>query len=153
MKKNVFVLGILFTIIDQLSKIFVISYLTLGEPNVIIPSFFSFTYIKNTGAAWGMFSDGTIILSIISIFFLIFAIKFVLEKENLNKINVLSYGMILGGILGNLIDRIFRKHVVDFLSFKIFGYDFPVFNIADCFIVIGIILVMLDTFLESKKVK
>ncbi len=150
MKKNIIIIGLLCTLIDQISKIIIISSCTLGEVNDIIHSFFSISYIKNYGAAWGIFSDSTILLAIISIIFLIFSLKYVNDKEKINKIEMVSYGLLLGGIVGNLIDRIFRGHVVDFLSFNIFGYDFPVFNIADSFIVIGIIIILFMTFLESK---
>ena len=61
-----------------------------------------------------------------------------------SKIENLSYGMIIGGIIGNLFDRIFYNYVIDFLDFKIFGYDYPIFNLADTFIVIGVILLVIN---------
>jgi signal peptidase II len=62
-----------------------------------------------------------------------------------------SYGMFIGGIVGNLVDRVFRNYVIDFLSFNIFGYHFPVFNIADCFIVISIFLIVIESLLKEGK--
>ena len=153
MKKKIMIIGLLCLLIDQISKIIIISSCKIGEVNDIIHSFFSITYIKNYGAAWGIFSDSTLLLAIISIIFLLFSLKYVNDKEKVNKLEVLSYGLLLGGIVGNLIDRLFRGYVIDFLSFKIFGYDFPVFNLADSFIVIGIIIALFETFLESKGTK
>ena len=98
-----------------------------------------------------MFSNGTIILALVSMTFLFFAIKYIYELKNISKLSVFSYGMLLGGIIGNLIDRLFRNYVIDFLSFNIFGYSFPVFNIADCFIVVSIILIIIETLLKEGK--
>ena len=66
--------------------------------------------------------------------------------------SAISYGMLFGGVIGNLIDRLFRGYVIDFLNFQFFSYDFPVFNIADCFIVVSIIFIVIEMFIESKKV-
>ena len=66
-----------------------------------------------------------------------------MNKEELTKLENLSYGMIIGGIVGNLFDRVFYSHVIDFLDFKILGYNYPVFNLADTFIVVGIIIMII----------
>ncbi len=152
MKKKIFIIALLCLILDQLSKFFVTSYLEYGIQNSIIPSFFSLTYIKNFGAAWGIFSNGTIFLAIISIIFLFFAIKYVLGLKNIKYMSAISYGMLFGGVVGNLIDRLFRGHVVDFFSFQFFSYDFPVFNVADCFIVVSILIIVIEMIIEDKKV-
>ena len=68
-----------------------------------------------------------------------------MNKEEINKIESISYGMIIGGIIGNLFDRIIYSYVIDFLDFRIFGYHYPVFNLADSFIVIGIIMMIILT--------
>ena len=153
MKKKIFIIAILCFVLDQISKIIVERFLEYGIQNTIIESFFSFTYIKNYGAAWGIFSNGTIVLAILSIVFLFFALKYIIELKNANTLNTISYGIVLGGVFGNLVDRLVRGHVVDFISFKIFSYDFPIFNVADIFIVIGIALIVIETLLENKKVK
>ena len=66
--------------------------------------------------------------------------------------SAISYGMLFGGVVGNLIDRLFRGHVVDFFSFQFFSYDFPVFNVADCFIVVSILIIVIEMIIEDKKV-
>ena len=151
MKKKLIIIAIICIILDQLSKLLVISNLSVGRGFSVIPSFFSILYIRNTGAAWGIFSNGTIILAVGSVVFLFFAIKYIYDLKSISKLSVFSYGMLLGGIVGNLIDRLFRNYVIDFLSFNLFGYSFPVFNIADCFIVISIILIVIETLLKEGK--
>lgn len=151
MKKKLLIITILSIFIDQISKILVISNLELNTGFNIIKSFFSISYVRNTGAAWGMFSNGTIILAFLSIVFLYFAIKYIYELEKLSKLSVLSYGMLIGGIIGNLIDRLLRGFVIDFLSFNLLGYNFPVFNIADTFIVVSIILIVIESLMKEGK--
>ena len=73
-----------------------------------------------------------------------------MKDKKITKIDTLFYSFILGGILGNFIDRVIRTYVIDFLSFNIFGYDFPVFNIADIFIVVGVFIYVLVTLKEDK---
>ena len=151
MKKKIIIIAIICILLDFFSKLLVTNNLDVGESITVIPSFFSISYIKNTGAAWGMFSNGTILLAVISIIFLVVAIKFIYDLKDVSKLSMFSYGMLLGGIVGNLIDRLFRNFVIDFLSFNIFGYSFPVFNIADCFIVISIGLIVIETLLKEGK--
>ena len=152
MKKNLLiVITIICIIIDQITKLLVISNLEVNTGFSVIKSFFSILYVKNTGAAWGIFSNGTMILVFLSMIFLFFAIKYIKETKDISKISAISYGMLLGGIVGNLIDRLLRGYVIDFLSFNIFGYDFPVFNVADTFIVISIILIVVESFMKEGK--
>lgn len=153
LKKKLLIFSILCILIDQISKLLIVNSYDVNGGFSVIDGFFSITYIKNTGAAWGMFSNGTIILSLISIVFLFFMIKYIYELKKVSYLNVISYGMLLGGIVGNLIDRLVRNYVVDFLNFNIFGYDFPVFNIADCFIVISIILIVIESWRDKSDSK
>ncbi len=151
MKKKLIIMTLIFLLVDQISKFIVVSNLNPNDGFTIIPSFFSLLYVQNTGAAWGILSDGTIFLALLSIVFLLFAIKYVLDLENLNSFKIVNFSLLFGGIIGNLLDRIIRNYVVDFFSFKIFSYSFPVFNIADCFIVISIILILIEIIVEEKK--
>lgn len=152
MKKLIYIIAIVGVFIDQISKILVDNLMNFGENIFIIPDLFSFRYIRNTGAAWGMFSNNTIVLAVISVVFLYFVIKYVNETKDMNKLNIVSFGFIIGGIIGNLIDRLFRSFVIDFLSFNIFGYNFPVFNIADILIVVAVILLIIDSFVGGDRV-
>lgn len=131
-------------IIDQGLKLLIRSKVALLEEIEIIPSFFSIYHIENKGAAFSIFSGATIVLIILSILVLAFLHYYVLTEEKMTKWRIFALGIIIGGILGNLIDRILYGAVVDYLSFDIFGYGFPIFNIADIGITIGFVLLAIN---------
>ena len=139
-KDKIYIISFIVVLLDQFIKYIVIKNMALLESISIIPNFFNIHYVQNTGAAWGIMKDKTIILTIISTFFLIIVNQMISKEKNFTKISISGYGLIVGGMLGNLIDRIIHSYVIDFLDFKICGYDFPIFNIADVTIVLGIIL-------------
>ena len=136
MKKNIYIFTLILLIFDQITKILVESYLTFPVP--IIHSFFSLEKVHNTGAAWGILSDNSIFLVLISGAALILLNRFLYFETKITKTSILGYGLLMGGILGNLIDRLVYGYVIDFLSFTFGTYQFPVFNLADVGIVIGI---------------
>lgn len=126
-------------ILDQVTKYIIIEKLPISSEIEVIRGFFYITHLKNTGAAFGLFQDSTRTLTIIS--FVAIALIIILKimlKLNYAFYNV-SLGFILGGALGNLIDRYFVGEVTDFLNFTFW----PVFNIADSFIIIGFCLIIL----------
>ena len=139
MKKEPYIIACFFFIIDLISKQLIIHLMEIGQSIKLINNFFYITFTKNNGAAWSILEDKRILLLIITVFVL-FLINKYMNKEKLNKLENFTYGMIVGGIVGNLFDRIFYGSVVDFLDVKIFGYDYPIFNLADTFIVIGILI-------------
>ena len=118
-KKDIYkILSIVF-ILDQIIKLLIMNLIKENQIISIIPKFFSLTYVKNTGAAFGIMSGNIIILVIVTLILLFYIIKEV--KNNVdNKWILLSYLLILSGAIGNLIDRIFRGYVVDFISFTLF---------------------------------
>jgi len=137
-------------ILDQVTKYIIIEKLPISSEIEVIRGFFYITNLKNTGAAFGLFQDSTRTLTIISFvaIVLIIILKIML-KLNYAFYNV-SLGFILGGALGNLIDRYFVGEVTDFLNFTFW----PVFNIADSFIIIGfclIIILILREYLKKGK--
>ena len=142
MKKKPYIIAFFFFIIDFISKQIVIHFLSLNESILVIKNFFYLTYTKNNGAAWSILKDQRLLLLIVTVIVL-FLINKYMNKEELSKIENFIYGMIIGGIIGNLFDRIVYSSVIDFLDFKIFGYNYPIFNLADTFIVIGIILLII----------
>lgn len=142
MKKKPYIIAFLFFILDIISKQIIVHVMDLGESSKVINNFFYITYTQNKGAAWSILEDQRILLLIISVVVLFLINKF-MNKESLLNIECLSYGMIIGGILGNLFDRIVFGYVIDFIDFKLFGYNYPVFNLADTFIVVGIILMVI----------
>ena len=140
MKKRNVMLVILLLLIDQGSKGLMEAILT-GKSITVIPNFFSLVFVTNTGAAWSIMKGNTlflIILGIIAIFSLIFVMPTI--KESIWK--SISFTMLYAGIIGNLLDRAIFHYVKDFLKFTIFGYEYPVFNFADIFIVVGAILLI-----------
>lgn len=125
--------------LDQLTKYVVISSISYQGMKPVIDGFFYFTHYQNTGAAWGIFQNGKVFLIPITLIVSI-VMGYMLYKSK-NRMYSISLSMILGGAIGNLIDRAFRKGgVVDFLDFHFGSYNFPTFNVADSFIVIGTIL-------------
>ena len=130
---------IVFFMIDRVTKIFA---LKIESSIDIIPNFFRLTLAKNTGIAWSLFSNDMVIITIATMIIIFFFIKYILDNKNGNKLYNVCYAMILGGAFGNLFDRVFFGYVIDFLDFNIFGYDYPIFNLADTFIVCGIIIIL-----------
>ena len=134
---------------DQIIKYLIVSNFTLYKKNPIIEGFFNITYVQNRGAAWGILNNNIILLVVITVLALGLICSFIFKESNIKKLDIVLYGMLLGGIIGNFIDRIFRGYVIDFLDFIIFGYDFPVFNIADMLIVISV-GIMIITYWRSR---
>lgn len=116
-------LFLLIVCIDQFTKYLAYNRLRLGGSKIIIENFLKFTYVENTGAAFGIFSQKTGILSIVTILVcIILGFYFIKNYSSLNTIVKISFTMILAGAIGNLIDRIFRGFVVDFVSFRLFSF-------------------------------
>ena len=145
MKKGPYFIAFIFFFIDLISKQIIMHTMKLNDSIPIIKNFFYITYVKNTGAAWSLLKDKQILLVIITVIVL-FLINKYMAKEKLSKVENIIYGIIIGGIIGNLFDRLVYKSVIDYLDFKIFGYNYPIFNLADTFIVIGIILLILKIY-------
>ena len=131
-------LSIFILLLDQITKrIINLNYETYENMNLIL---FSITYIKNYGAAFNILTGSKILLSIISIIVSIFLLYLIISKKNIIKLQLYSYSFILGGTLGNGIDRIFKGYVIDFINLKFI--NFPIFNIADISINIGFIIIL-----------
>lgn len=142
MKKEPYIIAFFFFSIDLCSKQLVAHFMNVGQSIKLINNFFYLTYARNKGAAWSILEDKRILLLIITVLVL-FLINKYMNKEKLSKLENFTYGMIIGGIVGNLFDRIVYGYVIDFLDFKLFGYDYPIFNLADSFIVVGVIILII----------
>ncbi len=153
MKKinKIVLISFLIVVLDQLSKIIIRYSLDINYSISVIGNFFRITHIENEGAAWSILNGKWLFLVILSILFLIFIFRCIIKDNRNTKLNIMAYSFLIGGILGNIIDRVLYKTVTDFLSFKIFSYNFPVFNVADTFIVIGMFFFIIDIFLEGKE--
>ncbi len=142
--EKVYVFSAIFFLVDQVLKLLIIENLHLGEKLTVIPHFFYLYYLKNTGAAFSILEGKSyflILVAVISIFMIDYYIRKEMQEE---KLEIISIGMLLGGILGNLVDRLLYKTVIDYLSFEIFNYHAPVFNFADICITIGIVLFFIN---------
>ncbi len=129
---------VLIATIDQISKYLIIKNVKYNELIPVIDNFFYITYHENKGAAWGILQNKRYIF-IISTIILSIIMGYILFKTE-NRMLKLSLSFILGGAIGNLIDRILKGSVADFLDFHFGSYNFPTFNVADMFIVIGTII-------------
>ncbi len=138
-------------LIDQLSKCIIDKLLYFNQTLPIVPSFFSITYVKNEGAAWSLLAGRQLLLIVISFAALLALYYYFIKGKKLKTLEKISYGMLFGGILGNLFDRIIRGYVIDFFEFTIFEYHFPVFNIADICIVIGVFFIILYLWKGDKQ--
>lgn len=143
------VISIILMLIDQISKkIIELSY-DIGDSREIIKNFFYITSHRNRGAAWGILQNSRYLFLFITILFLLLLFFYIYKnKVVLKKNDYVIFSLIIGGALGNFLDRIIKGEVVDFLDFHIFGYDFPIFNLADTFICLGIFLLALKIYKE-----
>lgn len=148
--KKLFGIAFITVLLDQLIKNGLLFFMNYGQSITIIKNFFNITLIGNTGAAFSILSSNTILLIIISVVVLNVLYFFFIKGKTLTDFEQVSYGLLIGGILGNLIDRILRMQVVDYLDFNIFGYNFPVFNLADIVIVISMILIVIQIIKGDK---
>ena len=142
---------ILLVVLDQASKI----YLTLVNKTSpidleVIRGFFRITYTCNDGAAFSILKGKRVFFIIMTIV-VVFLIFYYLLKNKVYWVEKYSLLLIISGAVGNLIDRIMYGYVIDFLDFIIFGYDFPVFNIADSFITIGAIGLIISILFLNKE--
>ena len=137
------IISIILLCIDQISKLLVVNLLTKTDSITIIKNFFYLTYINNDGAAFSILVGERIFLILIAVLVIVMLIRYIKKNNIQNKLELVSISLIIGGSLGNLMDRVVRGYVIDFLDFKIFNYNFPIFNLADTFIVIGVFLLLL----------
>ncbi|MBF0512167.1 MAG: signal peptidase II [Candidatus Omnitrophica bacterium] len=136
-------------VVDRLSKCFFSGLLDLNESVIFVPHFLYFTLVHNTGIAFGLFKDCGVVFIFIPLVLtglLIYNIYYYRHSAYLSRIYIVAFSLILGGAIGNLIDRIFLKYVIDFIDFRVW----PVFNVADSAITIGAAIILLRCIPESK---
>ena len=147
-------IGIVFILVflDQLSKYKIDNWLAEGETFPLVGEFFHLTYVKNRGIAFGMFQGKLDIISILTIAVIIGVIVyFYKNRKILSFLEKMGYLFILGGAIGNIIDRVYRGFVIDMIDFR--GIWVFVFNLADVWINIGVILIILDSLFDNKRKK
>jgi len=154
MNKKDWMLWAVIVVIDQLAKIYIASVMKLGQSIEVIDGFFYITFVRNTGAAWSLFSALSMrwVFVIMAIAVCVVIYRY-LMRNSCRPLTKASLVMIMGGSIGNMLDRAVTGSVVDFLHFFIFGYDFPVFNIADCFLSVGTALLVVAIMVEKEPKK
>ncbi len=155
MNKKSFIYSISFIVLllDQIIKLVVMNNMELHQEIKIIPNFFSLYYVENPGAAFSILGNQTLLLIIVSVVCLILIKEYIKKEKELSNLSIISLGMIIGGTIGNLFDRILYKAVIDYLAFDIFKYSFPVFNLADIAITVGAGLLLLSYLIDNFKKK
>ncbi|HBQ21473.1 MAG: signal peptidase II [Deltaproteobacteria bacterium GWA2_38_16] len=142
--------------LDQISKLYIEHHFNLHESITVIPNFFNLTYIRNTGAAFGLLSRAPesfripffIIIPLIALTIIVLIFK---KTKETQVLMISSLSLILGGAIGNFIDRVRFNYVIDFLDFHWFNYHWPAFNVADMTIVVGVILLIFYTLEHDRK--
>ena len=147
-----YLLAVIVISIDQFTKYLVVKNMELYETIPIIDGFFYLTSHRNSGAAWGILQGRMGFFYVITAIVIIGIIYYLHKFGKENKLFAYALGLLLGGAIGNFIDRLFHQEVVDFADVIIFGYDnFPIFNVADSALTIGVILVIIITLLDEKR--
>ncbi len=145
MKKEGIVIGILI-VVDQIIKVLATS---ITSPIPLIGNFLQLNYVRNYGVAWSMLNEKRVIIILFSIFAIAYLFKLLVEFRSEKIIHIGVMMMIAGG-LGNIIDRIVRHFVVDYIDVVIFGYDFPIFNVADILLVCGVGVILIESIRKVK---
>ncbi len=150
MKRRSLILGLLLILIDQITKLAIDNSFLLNETRPLIKNFLYLTKMYNTGASWSMLTGLTNMLIGISLAAFVCFVYYQ-DMFKINWRNILAFGFIYGGLFGNLIDRLQKGAVIDFIHFKFGSYDFPIFNFADVFLVIGFILLIISLWKGDDK--
>lgn len=153
--KKISIYAFMLVLLDQIIKYLVSTKMVLNETIEIIDNFFHLTYVRNTGAAFSILEGNQIFLIIVAVLAVILVYIFLIKDKKLNKLEIGLYSLLISGIIGNLIDRIVHNYVIDYLDFKIFNYNAPIFNAADIYIVVSCIiigiLVLKEEFYDRNK--
>jgi signal peptidase II len=149
-----FALAALIVLADQLTKLLVLGYFANRAPREEITGFFNLVLVFNQGAAFSMFADAAGWQTPLLITFAFVAsgiVGYLIVKDPQRKLLCFGLALILGGALGNVIDRLRFGHVVDFLDFHVMGWHWPAFNVADSAITVGAVLLILEGFVHRER--
>ena len=149
-KEAVFKIMTIVFLLDQGMKLLICQKMKENQLIPIIPKFFSLFYVKNTGAAFSILKNNTSLIIVISCVILAILDSYIKQARPFSKWERISLGLITGGIVGNLLDRVLHHAVIDYLYFQFGSYSFPVFNIADIAITVGVFLMIFDMIIGKK---
>ncbi|MGD6879460.1 signal peptidase II [Bacillus infantis] len=148
-----YIIALFVIALDQLTKWLIVKNMELGESIPVIENFLYITSHRNRGAAWGILEGQMWFFYVITVAVIIGIVYYIKTASKGKRLLGIALGLMLGGAIGNFIDRVFRKEVVDFVNTYIFGYDFPVFNVADSSLVVGVIILMIQMLREEREAK
>lgn len=150
MQKKIYGFSFIFVIIDQIIKYIISNNITLNTSITMIDNFFYLTNVRNDGAAFSILSGNILFLILMTVISLVVIYFFFIKDRIISKIEIIFISMLLGGIIGNFLDRLIHGYVIDYLETIIFNYHFPIFNFADICIVLGIIGIMIVGIKDNK---
>lgn len=150
-----YAIAIIVIFLDQVTKWFVVKNMQLGEEIIIIEPYLSFLSHRNRGAAWGMLEGQMWLFYIVTVVVAAGIIYFFHKEAQGHRLFGISLMLLLGGAIGNFIDRLVSGEVVDFISvlIPVINYDFPIFNIADAALSIGVVTLIIHIIMDEKKNK
>lgn len=148
--KRLYIIAFMAFILDFVSKFIITHILSFNDSIMVIKNFFYISLVKNTGGAFSIFTGSTFLLIVISFLILLGIFTYIYKNNIRSKVSLLGFGLLIGGAMGNLFDRIYYGYVIDYLDFKLFGYGYPIFNLADSFVVIGAIILLF--FVKEREV-
>ncbi|RYM07245.1 lipoprotein signal peptidase [Sporolactobacillus sp. THM7-7] len=146
-----YALAFIILLLDQASKWLVVQNMNVGESIPILPRFFYITSLRNTGAAWSILEGQFAFFFIVTVIVLVIVIYYMQKAGRKQPLLGTSLAFIIGGTLGNFIDRLFRGEVVDFIHVFLFRYSYPVFNLADSSLFIGVGLMIIYLIKDGRK--
>ncbi|MGO4960744.1 signal peptidase II [Jeotgalibaca porci] len=146
-----YLLAALLIIIDQITKWNIVQNFELYQEKVIVPGFFSLFYIQNEGAAWGIFQGKMVFFYLVTLIVVGYLVYMFQQEKNKTKLVGISFALILSGAIGNFIDRLLNGYVVD--MFRLDFINFPIFNVADVCLTVGVVLMLIHVLFFEKEEK
>ena len=149
----IFLLSLPLYLLDQLTKWWVLRSIVPDDPQTVIPDFFRIVFVTNTGAAFGSFTGNNLFFIGLSCAALIFVLTLLLRRHRADTWRDVSLALLLAGIMGNLTDRLWHGHVIDFLLFDLhvpFAHPWPAFNVADSCICVAVFCFIVHSFRQDR---
>ena len=156
--RRIALLAVAVLALDQCTKAIVLRFMGYADERIVIPGFFKFVHWQNTGAAWSLFRGNNALLAIVALAALLILFLSRRHFDSRTLLGQVAFGLIIGGIMGNLVDRLARQHVIDFIYFYLQQrggneIGFPAFNVADTAICTGVGLIFLLTLKNDRDAK
>ena len=152
MRKRIVRVSLTVLFIDIISKLLISHFMIVNESIDVINNFLYLTYVKNDGVAFSLLGGNRVFIIIMCLIILGFIIYYI-GNNKINLLDSIGFGLVIGGALGNLIDRVIYGYVIDFIDIYLFDYNYPIFNIADMGVVIGVIIILISSFMKERSVK